>query len=174
MKLAAIFLILFGVLMRILPHPENFAPITAIALFGAVYLPKRFAFILPLGAMLISDLIIGFYGVTMIYVYGSFVISGLLGLLIRKKKSIKTVVSVSLISSLLFFLITNFGVWANPKSWYTPNLSGLLDSYIAGIPFFRGTMFGDLVYTAGFFSIYEFVRILGKKFLPSNLLRIIF
>jgi hypothetical protein len=174
MKLAAIFLILFGVLMRLLPHPENFAPITAIALFGAVYLPKRFAFILPLGAMLISDLVIGFYGITMIYVYGSFVISGLLGLLIRQRKSIKNVVFVSLISSILFFLITNFGVWANPKSWYSPNLNGLIDSYIAGIPFFRGTILGDLVYTAGFFSAYELARIFGKKYLPSKLLQSLF
>lgn len=174
MKLAAVFLIIFGAVMRLLPHPENFAPITAIALFGAVYLRKRFAFILPLGAMFISDLIIGFYGLTMVFVYGSFIISGLLGLLIRKQKSIKNVLLISILSSTLFFLITNFGVWANPASWYSPTLSGLLDSYIAGIPFFRGTILGDLVYTAGLFGTYELAKILGKRYLSSSSVKLLF
>lgn len=174
MKIAAIFLIFFGVLMRLVPHPENFAPITAIALFGAVYLPKRFAFILPIVAMLISDYFIGFYGITMIYVYGSFIISGLIGILIRDHKTTKNVVFGSILSSVLFYLITNFGVWANPKSWYSPDLSGLLSSYIAGIPFFRGTILGDLVYTAGLFSVYELAQVLGKKYLSSKLFKAIF
>src|SRR3989344_8992118 len=96
LKLAPILIILFAVMMRLMPHPANFAPIAALGLFGGVYLPKKYAFILPLIALFLSDLIIGFYGLEMLYVYGSFLLIGLIGLIIRNKKNIFTIVGGSL------------------------------------------------------------------------------
>lgn len=171
LKLVPILMIIFAIMARLLPHPANFAPITAMALFGGVYLPKKYAFLLPFGALIISDYFLGFYGLEMVWVYGSFFISGLIGLYIRKRKrkNILTIVSGTLLASLLFFLITNFGVWALPYSWYSKDLGGLIQSYIAGIPFFRGTILGDLFYTGVFFGGYELALNLGKKYLPAKL-----
>lgn len=169
LKLVPVLLIIFAVASRLIPHPANFAPITALALFGGVYLHKKYAFLLPFGALFISDLFLGFYGLEMLWVYGSFFISGLIGLYIRKRKNILTIISGTLFASLLFFLITNFGVWTLPYSWYSKDLAGLIQSYVAGIPFFRGTILGDLFYTGVFFGGYELALFLGKKYLPSKL-----
>lgn len=174
MKLFPLLIILFGTLSRLLPHPPNFAPITAIALFGGVYLPKKYAFILPLVALFISDLFLGFYGTTMLYVYGSFIISGLIGLWLRNHKNPVTILGGTFAASILFYLITNFGVWASPTSWYTRNFQGLIDSYISAIPFFRNTLTGDLFFTLVFFLGYEIAFRLGTKFLPKKLSGIAF
>lgn len=174
LKLFPLLIILFGIASRLLPHLPNFAPITAIALFGGVYLPKKYAFILPLVALFVSDLFLGFYGTTMYYVYGSFILSGLIGLWLRNHKNTATVLGGTLLASILFYLITNFGVWANTASWYTRDFQGLLNSYIAGIPFFRNTLFGDLFFTITFFLSYEIAFRLGVKFLPKKLARVVF
>jgi hypothetical protein len=160
-----------GASMRLIPHPENFAPITATALFGAVYLPKKYAFIIPLSALLISDLFLGFYGLEMAFVYGSFIISGLIGLMIKSRKNIFTVIGATLTASILFYLITNFGVWLEPRSWYTKDLAGLLQSYTAGIPFFRNTLMGDFFYTGVLFGTYELTYFLAKRFLTKKLIQ---
>lgn len=174
MKLLAIFLILVGITTRLLPHPGNFTPIAAIALFGAVYLPKKYAFILPVTAMFFSDLIIGFYGITMLYVYGSFSLISLIGIWLRDHKNLGSIFASSLLSSLIFYLITNFGVWADPKTWYSPDLSGLMQSYIAGLPFLKNTMLGDLFYSGLFFTSYELIQIYSKQHLPGKILKILF
>jgi hypothetical protein len=168
LKLLPLFLILLGVFLRLLPHPANVAPITALALFGAVFLPKRFAFIIPLAAVFLSDLFIGFYGMTMFFVYGSFILSGLIGLYIRTRKSVRMVIGGSLLSSLLFFLITNFGVWINPISFYSKNIEGLLLCYTAALPFFRNTLLGDLFFSGLFFGGYKLLHILIKRYLPTQ------
>lgn len=173
-KLAALALIGFGVAARLLPHPANFAPITAMALFGGAYLPKKYAFIIPLAAMVISDYFIGFYGTTMFYVYGSFVLSGLIGLWLRSHKNAGTILGGSLMASILFFLITNYGVWANPHSWYPHNFVGLMQSYTMGLPFFRNTLLGDMGYTAVFFGAYEAAKNLGKMYLPARIYQLAF
>lgn len=153
-KFAPLFIILIAVVARLVPHIPNFTPIAATALFGAVYLPRKYAFIIPLSAMLISDFFIGFHS-TMIYVYGSFILITLIGLWIRTHKSPQAVIGGALSSSVLFFLITNFGVWA--AGGYARDISGLATSYIMGIPFFRPTLLGDLFYTGVFFGGYELV-----------------
>jgi hypothetical protein len=150
-----LFIIISGVISRLLPHAPNFTPIAAIALFGGVYLKKRYAIILPLFVMLISDFFLGFHD-TMLYVYGAFFLTGLLGVWLRKHKKIGYVIGSSVLSSLLFFLITNFGVWA--QGWYGHSLTGLWQSYIMGIPFFKNTLMGDLLYTGIFFGSYESVK----------------
>jgi len=152
-----IFLLLLAVLAvgsRLIPHPANFTPVAALALFGGVYFEKRFAFILPLAALLVSDAIIGFYqGIA--WVYGSFILIGLLGLWLRKHKSVGTTAAVTLAGSVLFFVLTNFGVWLGGEL-YPLNLQGLISCYAAAIPFFRNTLAGDLFYVAVLFGITEF------------------
>ena len=150
--------------LRLLPHMPNFTPIGAMALFGGAYLDKRLAILLPLSAMIVSDLFIGFYSpAVMLSVYGSFVLIGLIWVWLRKRKSPQNKLLASISSSVLFFLITNFAVWAAGS--YSRGLDGLLASYIMGIPFFRGTFLGDFFYTGLFFGGYELAKylILGKK-----------
>lgn len=145
-------IIFFAVALRLLPHPPNFAPIAAMALFGGAYLNKKYALIAPLGAMLVSDLFLGFHS-TVFYIYFSFILTGLIGLYLRNHKNIKNVAGGTLLSSSLFFLITNFGVWA--QGMYVRDISGLWQSYVMGIPFFGNTIIGDFVYVALFFGAYE-------------------
>jgi hypothetical protein len=159
--LSPLLVILVAVLLRLLPHLPNFTPIAAMALFGGAYLNKKFVFIIPILAMFVSDIFLGFHQ-TMPYVYGSFILAGVIGLWLKNHKSAKNVICASLISSILFFLITNFGVWA--AGWYPKTLSGLFESYVMGIPFFKNTVFGDLIYTGLFFGGYELMRVLASRY----------
>lgn len=141
--------------LRLLPHPPNVAPIAALALFGGVYLNKKYALILPLLALFISDLFLGFYGAPMMFfVYGSFLLTGCVGLFLKSHKKPSLIISAALFSSLLFYLLTNFGVWLTTPL-YPKTLAGLLESYAMAIPFFRNTILGDLLYTGLFFLGYE-------------------
>lgn len=155
--LISIILIVLGVSCRLLPHAWNFAPIAAIALFAGVYLGRRYAVSLPIIAMLIGDLFIGFYEwPLMLAVYGSYVMIGLAGTLIKKHKSLETVIAGSLGASILFFLVTNLAVWQF-SPWYAKSLAGLLQSYTLALPFFRNTLLGDLFYISVLFGAYETV-----------------
>jgi hypothetical protein len=138
---------------RLLPHPPNFVPITALALFGAVYFDKKYAFILPVGALLLSDIFLGFYD-GMAWVYGSFVLIGFLGFWLKTHKSILAVAGTTLVGSVLFFVVTNFGVWMS-GILYMPNFTGLIQCYTAAIPFFRNSLIGDGFYVAVLFGITE-------------------
>ena len=154
----AYFFILAGVILRILPHLPNFAPIAAMALFGGVYLNKKYALLIPLIAIFLGDIFIGFYDPWIMFsVYGSFALIGLLGLWLKKHKSLSNIIGASLFSSILFFLITNFAVWAVPHSFYPHSLQGLMQSYIMGLPFFRNTLMGDFFYVGAMFGLYELV-----------------
>ena len=159
--LPLVFIMLSAILTRILPHPPNFAPITGIALFSGSYLSGFTSFLLPLSIMLISDLFIGFHS-GMIYVYGSFLIIVLLGKYLNQKKSFIRLTGMSLASSLIFYLITNFGVWLN-GGLYPKTLQGLEQSYVMAIPFFKNTLLGDFFYTFLLFYGFQFVSlIIGK------------
>jgi hypothetical protein len=160
----AYFLILLGAVLRVLPHPANFAPIGAVALFGAVYLKdKRQALLLPLFAMVVSDVFIGFDSLqSRLTIYGSFMLIGLIGLWIRNHKNIATVIGGSLLGSSLFFLITNL-VFIYPAKMYPHTLSGQIVSYTNALPFFRNTVLGDLFYVAILFGIYEAVKLYDYK-----------
>ena len=163
------FLILLGVLLRIatyfhdypllaplfkfLPHIPNFAPIAAMALFGGAYLNKKYALIVPLLAMIIADYFIGFYNpFVMISVYGAFLLIGLIGLWLRKNKSLGNIFGASMTGSVLFFIITNFAVWLAPQFYYPRTIQGLIDCYIAALPFFRSSILGDVFYVTIFFG----------------------
>jgi len=161
-----------AIFMRLVPHLPNFAPITAAALFGAAYLPKKYILIVPLAVVAISDYLLLYVSPfsaqifnfsrihplgdmvhsTTFWVWGSFMVSALIGLFLRKKVSALRVGTASLLASIQFFLITNFGVWA--AGAYARDFSGLITSYIAGLPFFGWTALGDLFYSASFFGIY--------------------
>lgn len=148
-------IIFIAVILRLLPHPPNIAPIAAMALFGGVYLNKKYALLVPLVAMFISDIFLGFYS-SMVFVYGSFFLTGLIGLWLRSHKSVTNVIFASITSSVLFFLVTNFGVWFM-GTIYEKSFTGLIESYFMGLPFFRNTMIGDLGYVGLFFGGYEIV-----------------
>lgn len=155
--------ILMAVILRFLPHLPNFAPVEAIALFGGTYLSRKTALILPLTAMLISDIFLGFYQIpVMVFVYGSFLISVLLGFSIKKNKKWYTILGASIFSAIIFFLLTNFAVWAFTP-WYAKTFSGIIQCYIMALPFFRNTLLGDLFYVVVFFGAYELVEVSIRK-----------
>jgi hypothetical protein len=151
-------LMVFGAaFVRLIPHPPNFAPIAAMALFGGAYFNKKlFAFIIPLAAMFLTDAIIGFYSYAWI-VYLSFALIVVLGIVMLKKVSIKNLIFASLTASISFFAITNFGVWAL-GTLYPKTPAGLLESYIAAIPFFQNSLIGDLFFVGVMFGVYEIVK----------------
>jgi len=161
--LISIFLVALGASCRLLPHFWNFAPVTAIALFSGAYLGKRWGIAVPLSAMLIGDLFIGFYELPlMIVVYTCFALFGLGGSLLGISKSAKTVLGASLISSITFFVATNWAVWQF-SPWYIKNFSGLMECYLAALPFYRNTLLGDIFYTVVLFGAYEAVKIWVNK-----------
>ena len=143
--------------VRLLPHPPNFAPIAAMALFGGAYFNKKsLAFAIPLIALFLTDLIIGIYSYAWI-VYLSFALIVVLGIVMLKKVSVKNVVITSLTASVSFFAITNFGVWAL-GTLYPKTPAGLMESYIAAIPFFQYSLIGDLFFVGLMFGVYELVK----------------
>ena len=159
--LVVLSIILIGAASRFLPHPPNFTAIGAIALFGGAYFSNRkIALILPLVILFISDLAfqlfipsMGFHK-TMPFVYGSFLLITVLGFYLREKKGVFRVAGFSLISSLIFFTISNFGSWLffYPVSW-----EGLTACYLAAIPFFHYNILGDLLFNGVFFTSAWFV-----------------
>lgn len=137
-QLIIILFMVVAVLFRLFPHLPNFTPITAIALFGGVYLQnKKMAYIAPLTIMALSDLYLGFYTIS-IFVYSAFIMVSYIGTQIKKP----TLLSIFL-SSLSFFIITNFGVWliGYPKTW-----AGIVECYTMALPFFRNSLLGDFFY----------------------------
>jgi hypothetical protein len=142
------------VIGRIAPHFWNATPVIGATLFAGVYLGKKYSLLIPIGAMLLSDVFVGFYDVKlMAVVYGSFALVALYSLYLRQKVTTKNVIFSSLGSSLLFFLTTNWAVWQF-SAWYPKTFTGLLQSYAMGVPFFRNALLGDLMYTGMFFGAY--------------------
>lgn len=163
MKKLALFFILIGIALRLIPHAPNFAPVAAMALFAGVYFSKKTALFLPLAAMFASDIFIGFYEPKiMAAVYGSFILTVILGFWLKKNKKPHAILAGSILSSVLFFLITNFAVWAF-SPWYAKTIFGLMQSYYMALPFFRNTLLGDLFYAAVFFGAYELAIVYIKK-----------
>ena len=160
-----------GIAMRLLPHPANFTPVAAIALFGGYFLPKKWALILPLSIMLVSDFFIGFYDLRlMAVVYAGIALVGLTGLFIRKRRQLITVITATLFSSLAFFLLTNLAVWLF-SSWYPHTLSGLMFCYTLAVPFFKNTLMGDLFFVGALFGAYELIKLAVVCQTRFNLIR---
>jgi len=143
-------MILAAAASRLIPHPPNVASITAVALFaGAYFTDRRLAFLVPLSALFLSDLVLGPYS-HMEVVYGSFALVVCVGLWLQRRRKAPAIAGAALASSTLFFLVTNFGVWAF-GSLYPNTMAGLLACYVAAIPFFQNTLLGDALYTAVLF-----------------------
>jgi hypothetical protein len=156
-------LILLGFITRFLPHPANFTAIGAIALFSGYHLKnKKIAFLLPMLIMFLSDWKLGLYQWQLLAsVYLSFAFVVLLGILIQKKKWFFAL-PASLLSTIVFFLVTNWSVWQFTP-WYPHNFSGLMTCYLAGIPFIKNSFVGDLIYTFSLFSLAQLALSWAKK-----------
>lgn len=171
---AAATMILFAAFTRLLPHYPNFTAVGAIALFGGSTIKDRkMAFLLPLAALLLSDIclelftpISGFYGLGQLFVYGAFIlITWLAGFM--KKRSVVNVAMAAVASGLIFFIISNFGVWLLSGTFYPKTLQGLLACYWAAIPFYQGNfsgsfllngIVGDLFFAGLLFGIYSLIE----------------
>ena len=163
-------LIVLAAMSRLIPHPPNVAPIGAMSLFGAAYFSRKYqAFIIPVVAMWLSDLVLnnvvygqyfdhfvwfyqGFY-----WTYGAFIIISLIGFGLLKKVRVHNILISSILASVIFFLLSNFGVWMS-GTMYPHNFGGLMACYTAGFPFFKNTLMGDLVYSGILFGAFEFAQ----------------
>lgn len=146
-----IFMILGVAMSRLIPHPPNLTSVAAVALFGGAMLDdRRLAFVVPLGALFLSDLILGFHDM-MFIVYGTFALIVCIGLWLQRHRSAAPIFGAAIASSLLFFITTNFGVWAMDHM-YPLTLAGLISCYTAALPFLRNTLEGDLFYTLVLFG----------------------
>jgi hypothetical protein len=173
-------MILLAALSRLIPHPPNFAPITAIALFGAANFDRKWkAFLVPLAAMFLSDL-----GLEALYrlglspawglhpwmgvVYATFAVIVVMGLCLRGRTSPATVATMTLASSIVFFLVTNFAVW-----WLSPDApfpqgfpksaAGLIECYTFALGWFHWTLLGDATYATALFGGFA----IAERALPS-------
>jgi len=143
--------ILVAVASRLIPHAPNFAPIAALALFGgASFADRRLAFVVPLVALFLSDLVLGFAASTPI-VYASFAGIVCLGIWLRQRQTGWRLTGAVLAGALLFFIATNFGVWAF-DGLYSMTWPGLLACYVAAIPFFANTVLSDVLYSVLLFG----------------------
>ena len=167
-RLITLVLIIFTVaLFRILPHPPNVSPIAAMALFGGAYLSdKRLAFLVPFLALLFSDLILGLHD-TMLYVYGGFALTVVIGFWLRKQVNAGRIAIATVGASILFFLLTNFGVWLT-SGLYPMTVDGLMQAYVAGIPFFQNSLLGNLLFTALLFGGFAALQRTVPKLSANN------
>lgn len=159
--LAAVMIILAAV-ARILPHPWNFTPIGAMAIFsGAMFRDRRVAFLFPLVALLAGDLVVGMHRLIPV-VYASFLLSVLIGTWLADRRGILRIGGAVFFGALQFFLVTNFAIWRIFDT-YQHNPAGLAACYIAGLPLFGNTLAGDAAYATLFFGIFA----LAEKSFPA-------
>lgn len=142
-------MVLLCAISRLLPHPPNFTPVAAIALFaGATLASTRIALLVPLLGMMLSDLVIGMHGLAMV-VYGALALNVLLGRWLQGKPSVFGIAGASVAGATVFFLITNFGCWVQAGNL---TIAALVKCYVAAIPFFGNTLAGDVTFTAIIFG----------------------
>jgi len=176
-------MIVLAAALRLAPHPWNFTPVGAIALFsGAMVRDRRLAFLFPVLVMLATDLISGFNKLSPL-VYASFLLSVLIGRAVvgarfsasqsqpepanRAKKRVGTRIAVAtFLGAMQFFLITNFGVWAFLSS-YPRTGAGLVACYLAGVPLFWNTLGGDATYASLLFGGLFLAERLSPRLRPS-------
>jgi hypothetical protein len=169
--LVAIIILLLAA-SRLAHHPFNFTPLVAMSLFAGCYLKRQWGIVIPLFGMLVSDYFIGFYDwQVMLSVYVSIIMSFYIGYFLSAHKKWYNVFFSSIVSSILFFLITNFAVWVF-FSWYPHNIQGFLLCYSLAIPFFRNTFSGDLFYTTALFGLYELYELGGENIYKHIILKV--
>jgi hypothetical protein len=133
-------------LSRLIPHPPNFTPIITVAIISGYFFKNVYlsAMVLII-SMLIGDLFIGFY-TNMIFVYISLLFITIIFFKAVKKMNSKNLIIFAFLGSLVFFLISNFGVWIF-ANMYEKNLNGLMQCYLMAIPFFKNTLFSSIIFT---------------------------
>ncbi len=157
-QIVAISVVIFALaLFRLLPHWPNVSPVAAMALFGgAFYADKRLAFIVPFVALFLSDLVLGLHN-SMVFVYAGFALTVAIGFMLRNKITVTNTAFAVVVSSGLFFLLTNFGAWFT-SALYAKTAEGLMQAFVAGIPFFQNSLLGNLAYAAVIFGGYVLLR----------------
>jgi len=167
-----IVLILMALAGRLVPHPDNFTPVLAVALFGGAMLPGRAAFAVPLTALFLSDLALGNpFGWMTAVVYGAFLASAGIGRWLRARRTWPRTALAAVGGSLLFYAVTNFAVWALPGGHaplYPPTLQGLAECYWAGLPFLRNGLAGDLFWTVVLFGAFDLVGTRARRGAPAK------
>lgn len=150
--LLIIILTLFAVFSRLIPHPPNFTPLLAIALYSGLCFKKKYLFIIPLLSMILSDFVLGYHS-SMIWVYLSLLLIFYIGCIFYKKYSFKNLILLSLCSSLAFFVLSNFGVWI---IGYPKTIEGFVACYILAIPFFYNTLLSTILFSSIFHFSYKY------------------
>ena len=152
-----------AILLRLAPHPWNVTPLGSMFLFGGATFKSRTASLLvPLGALMLSDLAVvqilyaGRYDWFTPWTWAGFLVTALIGWLLRGRITGINVLAASLGGSIAFFFISNFGVWVE-SAIYPHTWQGLLECYVAALPFFRNTVLGDLFYAALMFGSYHWL-----------------
>ena len=150
---------IIGVLaiFRLLPHWPNVSPVAAMALFGGAYFAdKRVAFIVPFLALFLSDLFLGLHN-TMVFVYAGFALTVAIGFALKNRVTMTNTLFAAVAASIVFFLLTNFGSWLM-SGLYAKSASGLMQAYVAGVPFFQNSLLGNLAYVAIIFGGYSVLQ----------------
>ena len=162
--LLALFIIVIAAALRIAPHPWNFTPVGAMALFsGAIIKDRRVAFAFPLLTLFAGDVFVGLYKLdVMLLVYASFLLSVLIGRFVQGRRTTLRISAAALLGSAQFFLISNFAVWWLLNS-YPKTAAGLGACYLAGLPLFWNTLAGDAFYAVVFFGAFS----LAEHFVPA-------
>ena len=161
-------IIFLAALSRLIPHPFNFTPITAIALFGGAHFAnKKQAYLVTFGAMIVSDIFIGGYHSLLPLIYLYFGLAVLVGAWLRNHKNPLMIAGATLTSSIVFFIVTNFAVWVR-GSLYEHTFNGLMQCYAVAVPFFQNTVLGDAIYTAVLFGSFAFVEKRFPSLAPQN------
>jgi hypothetical protein len=149
----AVIILAVAVLSRFIDHAPNFTPTIALALFGGVYLPRKYTIIVPLLFMLLSDLVLGFHH-TMFFTWGSVVLISVFGVWMRQYNKFSNFLMAGTGSAVLFFIVTNLGAW---PSLYAVTWQGLTECFIAAIPFFRNTFVSTIIYSTVLYATYELI-----------------
>jgi hypothetical protein len=161
--MSIVLLIGLALVARLLPHPDNFTPVLAVAIFGGATLPGGAAYLVPLAAMLGSDLLIGdALTWTSATVYGCFALAVCLGRWLGGNRTWARTAAVACAGSLMFYAVTNFAVWLGPEHLYARTWAGLVECYWMALPFFRNALAGDLLWTLGLFGLFDLARLQAK------------
>ncbi len=165
----ALGLFFIGMISRFVFHTPNFTPVIALALFSGAYVNKKYAIIMPVLLMAATDVILGLYN-SVFFTWIAIGVAALLGTKLRDRKTFGTVLLNSVLSAVVFFIISNFGVWLM-SGIYAHNLAGLARCFILAIPFFRNTFFSTIIYTVVLFTVYETISVRVKNTRFAYILR---
>ena len=153
-------LIVFLVASRVIPHPPNFTPVLAVTIFAPYFFRElAISVVIPLAAMVLADLLLGMHSY-MLWVYGAMVASVVISYYLRRTgTNLVRIGTLALSSSLLFFVVTNFGVWLG-SNFYPQTVQGLFACYIAALPFFGNTLVSTMAFCGLFYGV---MRMAGQK-----------